>query len=464
MKRQILFTTLLMVSSTLMTACGGGGRLPSSVTAPVVEPTPAPAVNYPSAPVAAPIVDYPTSPVTTPNLSPTQPANTPSGSFEVDQDTLNQWQAKGIAVSGGTIYVAAVDKSLIFKKGTILKMNSTSGKSWKNLGSSFLGLKHKMDDTLSGVAVAGGNLFAIDSSNGMYSVKTSGGSVKHLKGAGGTDLAGTLNGVFVAANGLLERGDMSGASRAPMPGINASSGIGSDTRGNVFFINGPRVGVVDAGTGQARDIIMQGLAGPLDVAADGRNGELYVLEQAELKRFSSSGQLLARFPHGASQPSSVAVDEMGYVYVADFGSSHKDSKILKFNPPGMNGAMPGGMPTNGMGNGYNNGMGYNDPYSNGGGYNNGMGYNDPYSNGGGYNNGYNSGMGYNNGGYGATNPTYGDPYGNTGGYGSTTPTYGDPYGNNTGYGATNPTYGAYAAPQTQQAPVPVQNQNTGRKF
>ncbi|MBC7475882.1 MAG: hypothetical protein H7263_16490, partial [Candidatus Sericytochromatia bacterium] len=46
--------------------------------------------------------------------------------------------------------------------------------------------------------------------------------------------------------------------------------------------------------------------------------------------FTSSGQLSVSFSSSATKPVAITVDEGGAVYVADQGSSNKDSQILKF--------------------------------------------------------------------------------------------------------------------------------------
>ena len=49
------------------------------------------------------------------------------GSFKVDQDSLlNLWQPVGLAASGGTLYISAIDSRSLIKKGTVLKMNSAN--------------------------------------------------------------------------------------------------------------------------------------------------------------------------------------------------------------------------------------------------------------------------------------------------------------------------------------------------
>lgn len=346
--------TVSLVMSSVLAACGGrapglGAEVPQTQT-PVASPDPNAVAPAPEVPYTPP-VDYPTNtnPVAVNPGVPTGPVLIPAGSFKVDQgNIMYDWRARGIAVSGGSIYVAAVDNEGMAKNGTVLKIDAISGKNWKDLGTSFLGLSSPLSATLQSVTIAGGNLFALDSTEGLFSISTSGGNIKALKGAGGTDIAGSNVGLIIAANGMLERGDMSGGARSPlMPQIMTSAGVGSDSRGNIFFINGPRVGVLPM-QGMPQDVVQQGLMNAVDVTADGRTGEVYVLDGMEVKRFAN-GQLVSSSPHGAAQAISIALDEMGNVYVSDYGASSGDSKIIKLSQP--NGAM-NGMPTNGMNAGY----------------------------------------------------------------------------------------------------------------
>lgn len=441
MKRSSIIQSLTgaLILSSLLTACGG--RAPGlGVETPVIDQPAAsqPIYDAPQQPIA-PQPDYsnpnngynnPSGPITTQPIGVALPA---LGEFKVDQSTLNDWQARGLAVSGGTIYIAAIDKTGISRKGTVLKMNATTGKDYDDLGSSLLGMKHKLDSTLQGVAMAGGNLFAIDSTKGLYSVRTSGGDIKELKGNGGMDIAGSNAGLYVAANGFMERSDMSGSSRSMMNGIPASAGIGSDSRGNIYFVAGTRVGMIDTISGQARDIANQGLQAPIDVAGDGRTGEVYVLEQTQVKRFSQAGQLMGTFQHTAGQPSSIAIDESGNIYIADFGSSSSTSKIVKYGP--LNGG-------NNVMNGGNQGYGqpaYNQP-----------GYGQPSYG------GYNAPV--QQPGYGAYQAPIQQP-----GYGAYSAPIQQP-----GYAPVQqPGYGAYQAPMQQQqqypAAAPVQN-NSRRQY
>jgi len=128
--------------------------------------------------------------------------------------------------------------------------------------------------------------------------------------------------------------------------------------------------------------------------------------------------LMVAFQHTAEQPSSIAIDESGNIYIADFGSSSSTSKIIKYGP------LNGGNAVNG----------------------------------GGYNQGYGQ-------------PAYGQPNYNQPAYGQ--PSYGQPAYGQPSYGSYNapvqqqqPAYGAYNAPMQQQQPVyPVAApaQNTSRR-
>lgn len=237
------------------------------------------------------------------------------------------WQAKGIAVSGGTMYVSAFGPvKLVFTAGTVLKISS-DGKV-KDFATGFLGTTHPIAKTVEGISISGSTLFVADAS-AMYTVDATSGKVTTVKGSGGKDVAATASGVFVA-NGSVDKADSKLGSRSPVAGLSATGGVGADSTGNVYAVSGNTIKKADT-SGQVTDIVTTELAAPIDVAVDNRNGDLYVLEQSEVKRFNSSGSLLVKFPSGATTPSAIAVDESGMIYVADTGTSKKDSKIIKFS-------------------------------------------------------------------------------------------------------------------------------------
>lgn len=237
------------------------------------------------------------------------------------------WQAKGIAVSGGTMYVSAFGPvKLVFTAGTVLKIG-TDGKI-KDFATGMLGTTHPIAKTVEGLSISGSTLFVADAS-AMYTVDATSGKVKTIKGAGGKDVAATASGVFVA-NGSVDKADAALSARSPIAGLSATGGVGADNTGSVYAVSGSTIKKADS-SGQVMDIVTSDLSAPIDVAVDNRNGDLYVLEQSEVKRFNSSGSLLVKFPSGATTPAAITVDESGMIYVADTGTSKKDSKIVKFS-------------------------------------------------------------------------------------------------------------------------------------
>jgi hypothetical protein len=334
---------VLLISSFNLTACGG--RIKPSLTQ-VAAPTAAPSQNfYDDVNQNQNLYNNSVNQYAAPLVN--QAPNTQSGSFNVDQATFNQWQAKGIAVSSGTIYVTVADTSGLSKKGSIVKMNSSDGKNWKDLTSSLLGMRHPLDATVTGLAISGGTIIATDSTSQIYSVDASKGSVKVIKAAGGTDVTAGAGNLFIA-NGSVEKSDSSATTRTPIVGMTASGGVGSDNLGNVFAVSGNTIKKADS-MGQVMDVVTTDLAGPIDVAVDSRNGDIYVLEASMVKRFTTNGQFAVSFSNGSTKAVSIATDEAGAVYVADAGNSNKDSKVIKF-------AASVTQPVSQQSNGYNYGQ------------------------------------------------------------------------------------------------------------
>lgn len=321
------FTALIILSSALsLNACGN--RMKASNPAAADKGLPSTGDNFNE---GAPTSEDLYSPLAnTPAPVVTQAPNAANGSFLVDQATLvNDWQARGIAVSGGIIYLTAADTSGLFKKGTFLKMNASDGKGWKDIGSTLLGARHPMDATVEGLAVNGSNLIAVDPSGKVYTIETSGSGLKVIKAAGGKDVAAGAGSVFIA-NGTIEKTDNSATSRTPIASMSATGGVGSDNLGNVYAVSGVTIKKSDS-MGQVIDVVTTNLSSPSDVAVDNRNGDLYVLDATMIKRFNSTGQMVSSFASGATKPVGIAVDETGGVFVADAGTTNKDSKVYKFN-------------------------------------------------------------------------------------------------------------------------------------
>ncbi len=276
-----------------------------------------------------------------PDINPVQFSNNGTGNsgvsnvqvatFKTDQDFfLHQWQAKGIAASSGTVYVTVADNTSLFKKGSIVRMDTDSGKNWKNIGSAWLGLRYPLDKTIQGIAISGTNLVAVDSKGSLYTVENKK-KVKEFKTGAGTDIAVGAGSVFIVNGSLVEKADTSGQGRTSVANLTVTGGIGCDVLGNLYAVSGSGIKKVDTQM-NVTDIVTQGVSNGIDVAFDDKNGLIYVLENTEIKRFNIQGVLLATFGNGAIKANGIAVDELGNLYVSDEGKDHKTSKIIKFGP------------------------------------------------------------------------------------------------------------------------------------
>jgi hypothetical protein len=286
----------------------------------------------------------------TPEINPVQFANNGTGgsgyansqltTFKVDQDLFNQWQATGISVSAGTIYVSVADTKNVFKKGSIISMDANSGKSWKNIGSTWLGLRYPIDQTIHGVSATGSNIVAIDTKGVLYNIENKK-KINSVKSGPGTDVAVGAGVIYIANGGNVERAEASGEGRTIIPNLSVSGGITTDTRGNLYAISGNGIKMVEAGgsgLNNISDVVTNGITGGVDLAVDDKNGFIYVLENGGIQRFTTSGVLVASFGNGATKGVAIATDELGNVYVADEGKDYKESKIIKFAPG--NGTIP----------------------------------------------------------------------------------------------------------------------------
>ncbi|RYY00424.1 carboxypeptidase regulatory-like domain-containing protein, partial [bacterium] len=122
-------------------------------------------------------------------------ANVQLKTFKVDQDFLNQWQAKGVAVSNGVVYATVADNTSLFKKGSVVKMDA-EGANWKNIGSSWLGLRYPLDKTIQGIDINGTNLAVVDSKGSLYNIENNK-KVKSYKTGPGTHVAVGAGSVFI---------------------------------------------------------------------------------------------------------------------------------------------------------------------------------------------------------------------------------------------------------------------------
>lgn len=268
-----------------------------------------------------------------------------SNNFPIDQDKYvpssipligayapdrNQWQAVGVAVSGSKLVISAYDKSGLFKKGTIITMDSSSGQNWKNLGSAWLGTRHPMDATVKGVAMDNSNnIYAADSTSILYNLKSPNYSVvKVNSGFGSNDIATLNDSIIISTSSGLKKADSSLSSPSAFaPSITSSTAIGTDNNGNLYVISGSEVKKVSS-SGTASSVI-KGLSGAIDVTASGNN--IFVLTADGINIYDKNGKALGAFGQGELlSPQAIASDAKN-VYVADSGSSQKDSQILVYS-------------------------------------------------------------------------------------------------------------------------------------
>lgn len=258
------------------------------------------------------------------------------GSFKVDQDTFNQWQAVNLISDGSNLYVAAVDVKTP-TKGTVIRMD-TSGGAWKDLGKSFLSTitlgatGYKMTKTIQGLAMDdSGNLIISDSKDQLFRMDAPKYSVTAVKAA----LASTLDAVssggnlFVATATGIQKFDAALSVGSAFGSVIPSGGLGKDSQGHIYAVAGSSIQKIDA-SGNASEVVKD-VSGALDVSVDS-NGNIFVLMADSVKFFNSKGESQGSFGSGdLTAPKAIFADASGGVYVADAGTDHKTSQVVKFS-------------------------------------------------------------------------------------------------------------------------------------
>lgn len=251
--------------------------------------------------------------------------------FKVDQSKLNDWQPTGLVAYGGNLYVSAIDISSLIKKGTVIKMSAQNGEEWQDIASSWMGLRHPLNSGTRGLAMTdAGLLLVTDKDKDVFSVAPSGGEVTKIEADSAIDVAAGNGVVWFSSLRGLEKSDSSGSSRQLISGVAASGGIGVDKEGNAYVPVRNSIKKVSP-AGEVTDLISEYLNAPVDVAVDPRNGDVYVLDKNEVKRFDKEGQFIINFSSSALHASSIALDDNGALYIAEFGSSSDNAQIIKYD-------------------------------------------------------------------------------------------------------------------------------------
>lgn len=255
-------------------------------------------------------------------------------SFKVDQDFFNQWQPVGLAVSSGTLYVSAIDVGLVSRKGSIISMDASNGEGWKNVTKKWLGLSYGLNSGTRGMAINGsGTIMVSNDKGGIYNVDPGAGSIAKVEAGGSLDIAAGGGKVYIHSARGLEVTDDSGEGATPT-NVKSSGGIAADSEGNGYAPVQNTVQKV-AADGTVTTLIKDYLNTPSDIAIDPRNGDIYVLDSGEIKRYDKNGEFVVNFPSGALDAVAITCDEEGNLYVADFGRDQRSAQIIKYEAVAM---------------------------------------------------------------------------------------------------------------------------------
>lgn len=263
-----------------------------------------------------------------------------SGSFLVDQDTFNQWQAVNLSTDGSSLYIAAVDVSTP-KKGSVIKMD-TAGGNWQDIGKStvstitFGAFGYSMSESLQSVAQdSNGNLVALDTNNMLYQLSLPDFDVeeKEVSLTGGMDIVSHNGSYYVTSAQGVQKFDSSLNVGTAFGSVSPTGGLGVDADGNLYVVSEGTIQKMDA-SGNATEVVT-GLNQPLDVAVDSE-GTLFVLENSGIRYFNASGEEQGQFAVSEfKNPRGIVVDSSGAVYVADAGTTYEDSAVIRFSKGGV---------------------------------------------------------------------------------------------------------------------------------
>lgn len=248
---------------------------------------------------------------------------------------FSDWQATGITVSSGQIYITASDRLGVSQKGTIL---TWTGDKWQDVGASRIAvpllnkvsLGHKLNNTVRGIAADGmGNVAAIEAAGHIGYL--AGGKLKEIVGgpSGLLDVVATNNVFYVSLGNQIRRmsADMT-SSDAIVSHLTLTGGMGTDRQGNFYAINQGSVVKITL-AGEVTPVVGY-VSNPVDVAVTSK-GHVLVLTSTTIEEFDAAGQPVRSF--GAGQiinGAAITVDEHDRIYVADSGKSKKDSQVLAF--------------------------------------------------------------------------------------------------------------------------------------
>jgi len=272
-----------------------------------------------------------------------------AGSFNVDQDTYlpgglfdsylpskNQWRVSGVVAVGTDLLVTASDTSGLFKKGTVILMNSETGQDWKDLGSKWLGVSYPMNSDIKGITFdSDGNVYANSAKGFLYVLSQPSFSVvKNTSDiVSGLDIASIGSGIVVVSTSTGLKKYTSSDSFAVgtdfAKGLVPTGGVCTDSDGNLYVVSSNAIKKVNSSLIVSTVISDVGTA-PIDVAVTD-SGKIFVLTSSGIKIYSSAGVLAKTFAQG-DVASPVSISASGEdIFVGDAGTTYKDSKVLRYS-------------------------------------------------------------------------------------------------------------------------------------
>jgi hypothetical protein len=244
---------------------------------------------------------------------------------------FKDWQATGIVAVDGQIYITASDRTGMSRRGSVLTQDAKGN--WKDIGDTWLGLKHPLNNTVRGIAAnSSGELVAVEASGKLGQITT---APKPKIKTVSTGQSGLLDVVCYSNSYYISTGtqirklspDLT-TSEALAVNLSLTGGMGIDKGGNFYSVaTGQIVKVTPDGT---KSVAIDNVMNAVDVAV-AKDGRLVVLLTDGIAVYSATGEKLKDIGAGqVGTGSSIYVDSTNTIYVADTGKNRKTSQILTF--------------------------------------------------------------------------------------------------------------------------------------
>lgn len=260
--------------------------------------------------------------------------------FLTDQDTFSQWQAMNLSSDGTSLFIAAVDQQTP-SKGTVLSMD-LSGEAWTDLGNSLLtrftfgATGYTMKKTIRGLAVAqNGKVLISDQSEGAYVLDpgTKKMTAHDLELPNATDVAALGERYFIVANHRIQVTQAPFAQAAAFGTLTDVKALAQHPDGILYALTSDGIYRL-AEQGASTQVLAAAKATTIgwesakDFAVD-PEGNFFVLSDLGVFWLDAKGALKGELASGDLIAPRALLWVSGSLYIADAGSSYKDSAILQ---------------------------------------------------------------------------------------------------------------------------------------